>query len=305
MAFAFGESRTFTSDDGRKIEAEMVAFRANSAHVRMNGRNFSIPLEKLSSDDQAWVKDWAKRNTDYRLDFSERVVEHPHLREAKKKRDEKDRKESFESESRFYELRIGNRSGLDLTNLTVQYQIVVRKTHTEKLTIGGSKKQETPRFVTGAKKVNLLANTDHVKLTLDTVRLETHEWQERGYVLKRDSETGREYAVYHWDDYGDEERLDGVWVKVFMGNILVGEWKSEGKIVDEVQWAGDAAPVEVNAGQMNQPEDPLAKKKLELSQASDDHAAALRDRLPDDQISQKKERFEQILREYEDLILGK
>lgn len=118
-ASAQSEARVFTSQDGKKIEAKMVAFQSETAHVEMGGRNFSIPLEKLSAEDQDWVREWAKKNTNYRLDFSVRGVEDTRARRSERKRDEKERKESWEWETWGYQLAVGNRSGIDLSELTV------------------------------------------------------------------------------------------------------------------------------------------------------------------------------------------
>ena len=50
-------SRTWTSSDGRKIEAVFVALQGDAVKIRMaNGSTFDVPLSRLSAEDQAFVK---------------------------------------------------------------------------------------------------------------------------------------------------------------------------------------------------------------------------------------------------------
>lgn len=57
------ESRTWTNNEGTEIVAELVDFDGTTATLLMNGKNFPLPIEKLSEDDQAWLIDW-KENRD-------------------------------------------------------------------------------------------------------------------------------------------------------------------------------------------------------------------------------------------------
>lgn len=50
-------ARTWTSTDGRKIEASFVALAGENVKIRMaNGSTFDVPLARLSAEDQAFVK---------------------------------------------------------------------------------------------------------------------------------------------------------------------------------------------------------------------------------------------------------
>ena len=49
--------RTWTSTDGRKIEASFVALDGAGVKVRMaNGNTFTVPLDRLSAADQTFAK---------------------------------------------------------------------------------------------------------------------------------------------------------------------------------------------------------------------------------------------------------
>mgnify|MGYP003466672591 CR=1 FL=1 len=53
-ALAQSPLRTWTSTDGRKIEAAFVSASADAVKVRMaNGSTFDVPLVRLSAEDQA------------------------------------------------------------------------------------------------------------------------------------------------------------------------------------------------------------------------------------------------------------
>lgn len=56
---AFAETRTWTSTDGKSIEAELVRASDTTVTVKLeNGKNVPIKLNQLSEDDQKFVKDW-------------------------------------------------------------------------------------------------------------------------------------------------------------------------------------------------------------------------------------------------------
>lgn len=52
------EPRTWTSNDGRKIQAELVAYDAAGKTVKIKlttGTEATLPLDRLSAEDQAWI----------------------------------------------------------------------------------------------------------------------------------------------------------------------------------------------------------------------------------------------------------
>lgn len=52
------EIRTFTSTDGKQIEAELLDVRNGKVRLRMNRKPYDVPLEKLSEEDQEFIKLW-------------------------------------------------------------------------------------------------------------------------------------------------------------------------------------------------------------------------------------------------------
>lgn len=63
-------SREFTDNEGRKINAELVSFTDENVELKMGANIYSVPIAKLSLDDQAYIKEWIKANptaTGYRF----------------------------------------------------------------------------------------------------------------------------------------------------------------------------------------------------------------------------------------------
>lgn len=61
---ALGESRTWTSADGRTITAELISHDSATGKVtirRSNGKTYTLELEKLSEEDQQWLKEEEER----------------------------------------------------------------------------------------------------------------------------------------------------------------------------------------------------------------------------------------------------
>ncbi|MCB1226636.1 MAG: prolyl oligopeptidase family serine peptidase [Verrucomicrobiales bacterium] len=59
---ACAEPRTWTSSDGRQITAEYVSSTATGVSIKLpDGRSFTLGFDKLSPEDQAWVKERAQQ----------------------------------------------------------------------------------------------------------------------------------------------------------------------------------------------------------------------------------------------------
>ncbi len=56
------EARTFTDNEGRELEAELLAVEGETVRIRRGGRSsdeFELPLAKFSEEDQAFIRRWA------------------------------------------------------------------------------------------------------------------------------------------------------------------------------------------------------------------------------------------------------
>ena len=63
------------------------------------------------------------------------------------------------------------------------------------------------------------------------------EWQLKKFNYQRDSETGRRIATPYWDEYTESTELDGLWIKVYLGDRQISDWKSAGKMIKDASWS--------------------------------------------------------------------
>lgn len=58
--------RTFTSDDGRQLEARLVSYSSDKvvAIITKEGRAFDVPLDRFCDEDQQFIKEWHEENAD-------------------------------------------------------------------------------------------------------------------------------------------------------------------------------------------------------------------------------------------------
>ncbi|QQL44778.1 SHD1 domain-containing protein [Sulfuriroseicoccus oceanibius] len=56
-SLATASARIWTSTDGRKIDAEFVALEDNKVVLNMKGREYRVPIERLSADDQSFANE--------------------------------------------------------------------------------------------------------------------------------------------------------------------------------------------------------------------------------------------------------
>ncbi len=63
-AFAQNDTvtRKWTNDAGTVIDAELGAYDGTTVTLLMNGKEFNVPVEKLSAADRDWLANWKKEN---------------------------------------------------------------------------------------------------------------------------------------------------------------------------------------------------------------------------------------------------
>lgn len=67
LATAFSgtaDERTFTNSEGRQIRAELIEVSDDKATLKMDGRNFEVPVSSLSDEDQKYIDVWKKEHSD-------------------------------------------------------------------------------------------------------------------------------------------------------------------------------------------------------------------------------------------------
>lgn len=126
VAVAFGllplganaETRTFTSADGKTMDAEIVSATDVEVTVKLtaNNRQVKFPISLLSEDDQAFVQKWSEENVKYNLRID--AKKETSGSETSKKGDTTTNVRSY-----VYGVSILNWGRTDLDNAMVKYRI--------------------------------------------------------------------------------------------------------------------------------------------------------------------------------------
>lgn len=115
---ADAEVRTFTSSDGKTMEAELVSADNVYVTVRLtaNRRQVQFPLSRLSAEDQEFVRTWAEENVAYRLriDARKKTTGSENITKGNTKTNVR---------SYLYDVAIENWGRNDLDNAMVEYRI--------------------------------------------------------------------------------------------------------------------------------------------------------------------------------------
>ncbi len=81
FAQSASEYRTFTSTDGRQIEAKPVSASDEAVKIELkDGRSFDLPLSRLTTEDQEWIAGWKTDQAGsyvpkLKIDFDENLEE--------------------------------------------------------------------------------------------------------------------------------------------------------------------------------------------------------------------------------------
>ncbi|MCF6314330.1 MAG: hypothetical protein L3J39_17920 [Verrucomicrobiales bacterium] len=220
-----GEIREFTDTQGRVIKAEVLLVKHGKVHLKRNGKTFRFPFADLSKEDQEYLRKWVKENVRYWFAFKESKVEQIDKRTSKG-----GSKEKLATSMKHYELEIANKSGVKVEDVRVEYQLAIRREWR-----GGKSKQEITFMVKGEDAVDSLENTKRTVLKLKNVTLLKAKWQVKSIVRVRKSD-GRLLNEAVYTDYDTRYILDGIWVKLYIGDRKIAEYKSGEKSIKNAEW---------------------------------------------------------------------
>lgn len=233
---AAAELRTFTNQKGVKIKAEITAVAGDKVTLRLaNGKEYTISVESLSLGDQIVVKAWEPKegkvdagksgkstlvvpdNVSYKFEFK-----------ADKKRLAKGSKGRVDSgelktDKWGYEVSIENKSRVNLEGLEMSYRIYVDPEASAKIGF-----DTPPKFYGARTKVASVADGASVVVTTGSVPLTELEL-DSDYVFKDGSRNDL------------EDKLEGIWIKIWHGDKKVAEFKSNKSTVKKAKWADNEA----------------------------------------------------------------
>lgn len=119
---AQAQARTFTDRDGRTLEAELVGVQGGNAVLKLpNGQTSGVPIERLSEEDQQFVRNWQAANPDFRVEIS-----------TTRERKERTGNNTRSREMWVYRITVTNRSSAPVAEgLTLHYLQLVE--HTDRM----------------------------------------------------------------------------------------------------------------------------------------------------------------------------
>jgi hypothetical protein len=140
VSMAGSETRIFTNQEGKTIEAELISVEENMAVLRLvDGKPGKAPIDKLSKADQDFITAWWEENkdkvkpTDIRLTLTEKATVLRRQRYRKPVGDEgnEDKGTSFTRDV-YYLGELTNKSSKDLRDVSVKYIIYKSSKFTSK-----------------------------------------------------------------------------------------------------------------------------------------------------------------------------
>lgn len=217
-------ARTFKNTEGTEIEATIVAAAGNAVVLNVKGKEYTIPVNTLSPEDQLYIKEWSEANpTAVKLDFSF----YADLRDLpKEKANYVDYDERLQVYPKEYSISVTSRNATPVKDVRVEYQIFVQDyVRTElnefrRLAYCGSNRTAQTQRIKGTKEVSHLDK--EARIDID------HGFSTEKYV---DRDYGR-------IDVAKLDKVMGIWVRVYKGNVVVDEYKdSEATFsIDNLSW---------------------------------------------------------------------
>ncbi len=217
-------ARIFTNIKGQEIDATIVAASGGSVVLNVLGKEYTIPVNTLSPEDQIYIKKWSEANpTAVKLDFSF----YADLRDLpKEKANYVDSDERLQVYPKEYSISVTSRNATPVKDVRVEYQIFVQDfVRTElnefrKLAYCGSNREAETQRIKGTKEVSHLDKEGRIDID--------HGFTTEKYV---DRDYGR-------IDVAKLDKVMGIWVRVYKGNVVVDEYKDAEATfsIDNLSW---------------------------------------------------------------------
>lgn len=230
LALTFGlattaalSAREFTDAKGRKIQADLVAHAGDSIIIARGGKEFTIPINSLSLDDQAYVAQWIQENPNaVRLNFSYFVD----LDDGMKQNAKVDYDERLQTIPKTYSLSISNQSPGPLEGATVKAMVFVEDFVD---TRNGKFRSLNSGIKPRSGRIQRILATVPVESVKPKGRVDVDMIFPIHYYVDRDF--GRV-------DNAVKDKVIGVWIRVYKGDQLLGERTDaeNDKKMEEMQW---------------------------------------------------------------------
>jgi hypothetical protein len=218
-ALSAGESnfRTFSDSQGREMNAKLTQVSGEDIYIeRLDGLSTKVNISIFSKEDQEFIRDWGRKETlkndvirvRFITDIEDKSGWEDNLRGVLKKT----WKES-------YGIELSNESQLDLENIRIAYLII----KLEDAVAAQKRSEGEVRYLTGETKVPSLKARS--KARVSTKKFPMMETKlAPGFV---------------WPGGGkktSEDDMRGIWIKVFVGEILAAEVSKPESLMRKESW---------------------------------------------------------------------
>ncbi|MEM7015274.1 MAG: hypothetical protein AAF585_27775 [Verrucomicrobiota bacterium] len=255
------ETRTFTSTDGKEIIAELTGVIAGKVQLKIDGKKYAVPMERLIAEDQTFIKKWAENNITYHfriypverdgLPNGQIQTAATGLRTLRVPRPELLGNEEGKVSNKHYLVDVSNNSSADLQGIDVEYRIFVRQRRPASST---SREGVVDVYQLGdAVTVKEIPVGKKATLTTRPVGLidsrSQHERVTTTTTTYDDGSTSSSTTRKTINKRVDED-IAGIWVRVKHKGRVVAEYKDidDNIVKDDPQWANQSQHASTAAG---------------------------------------------------------
>ncbi|MGZ0656161.1 hypothetical protein ACWPKO_09060 [Coraliomargarita sp. W4R53] len=209
--------RTFADSTGREMDAKLTQVSGDDVYIeRRDGLTTKLDISIFSKEDQAFIRDWARKAT-----LKDDAIEARFTTEV----DDKTRWESNgggimrKSWKQSYGIVLKNESHIDIKNIRIEYLIF----KFEDALAAEKRSEGEVRYLLGETKVASLKRGD-----------EATAHTEKFSMLETKLESG-----YYWKNGGketSEDEMRGIWIKVYVDDILATEVSKPENLMRKEKW---------------------------------------------------------------------
>jgi hypothetical protein len=232
-----GEVRTFTSTDGRTIEAEVLGYKGDTLRIRRvdTNRELKLPLSTLSEEDQRAARKLMRENpglrdsiraSDIRVEFSRAKFEREKTATAYW------RDENVESWG--YSVSVLNQTNQPIEGLRLEY-VLFALTDPEEIFETSLRKSESERLerTGGREEFEVVPASQRLSVRTKAVVTTKVKYTDGGAIF-----TAKGKLRSSWRD----KELHGVWLRIYDGPTLVHEASSPESLRTAERWSSSQSP---------------------------------------------------------------
>ena len=209
--------RTFTSADGRKMEARLLMVSQGDVRIERKGdlQHFKLQIERFSKEDQRFIKTWDEMKRLSREDALEVKI--------RRSRSDRDSKASISTKTKTwkagYTIRVANETVGSFLDLEVRYRIF----KFDQAVAAQDRGDGTMKRMSGSFKIDRLEPDEWMEHDTEQFDMSASQLKENWYYIGG----GRKRS---------KDELDGCWVRIYKGNDLVHEYALPAGVMREQSW---------------------------------------------------------------------